>query len=50
MSILPKKFCNMHIALRNMHIAIESILPLTYGMVEKERAPPPKNVERVIYE
>ena len=30
MSILPKKFCNMHIARRNMHIAIESILPLTY--------------------
>ena len=29
-SILPKNFCNMHIARRNMHIAIESILPLTY--------------------
>ena len=29
MSILPKKFCNMHIARHNMHIAIESILPLT---------------------
>jgi hypothetical protein len=29
MSILPKKICNMHIASRNMHIAIESILPLT---------------------
>jgi hypothetical protein len=29
-SILPKIFCNMHIARRNMHIAIESILPLTY--------------------
>jgi len=34
-SILHKNFCNMHIARRNMHIAIESILPLTYyvGMV-----------------
>jgi len=30
MSILPKNFCNMHIARRNMHIVIESILPLTY--------------------
>ena len=30
MSILPKNFCNMHIARRNMHIAIESILPLTH--------------------
>ena len=30
MSILHKNFCNMHIARRNMHIAIESILPLTY--------------------
>jgi hypothetical protein len=30
MSILPKKVCNMHIARRNMHIAIESILPLTH--------------------
>ena len=30
MSILPKNFCNMHIARCNMHIAIESILPLTY--------------------
>ena len=29
MSILPKKFCNMHIVHCNMHIAIESILPLT---------------------
>jgi len=29
MSILPKKFCNMHIAHCNMHIAKESILPLT---------------------
>ncbi len=29
MSILPKNFCNMHIARRKMHIAIESILPLT---------------------
>jgi hypothetical protein len=28
-SILPKNFYNMHIARRNMHIAIESILPLT---------------------
>ena len=28
-SILPKNFCNMHIAHRNMHIAVESILPLT---------------------
>jgi hypothetical protein len=26
MSILPKNFCNMHIARRNMHIAIESII------------------------
>jgi len=26
MSILPKNFCNVHIARRNMHIAIESIL------------------------
>jgi len=31
MSILPKNFCNMYIARRNMHIAIEFILPLTYG-------------------
>ncbi len=30
MSILTKNFCNMHIAHRNMHIAIESILPLSY--------------------
>ncbi len=30
MSILHKNFCNMHIARRNMHIAIESILPLTH--------------------
>jgi hypothetical protein len=29
-TILPKIFCNMHIAHCNMHIAIESILPLTY--------------------
>ncbi len=29
-TILPKIFCNMHIARCNMHIAIESILPLTY--------------------
>ena len=29
-SILPKNLCNMHIARRNMHIVIESILPLTY--------------------
>ncbi len=29
MSILRKKICNMHIACRNMHIAIESILRLT---------------------
>ncbi len=28
---LPKIFCNMHIARRNMHIVIESILPLIYG-------------------
>ena len=28
-TILPRNFCNMHIAHRNMHIAIESILPLT---------------------
>jgi len=27
-SILHKSLCNMHIARRNMHIAIESILPL----------------------
>jgi hypothetical protein len=33
MSILPKNFCNMHIARRNMHIAIESILPLTHVRV-----------------
>ena len=31
MSILPKKICNMHIACHNMHIAIESILPLTHA-------------------
>jgi len=31
MSILPKNFCNMHIARRNMHIVIESILPLQYS-------------------
>jgi len=30
-SILPKNFCNMYIACCNMHIAIESILPLTYA-------------------
>jgi len=30
-SILPKNFCNMHIARCNMHIAIESILPLTHA-------------------
>jgi len=30
MSMLPKNFCNMHIARCNMHIAIESILPQTY--------------------
>jgi hypothetical protein len=29
-SILPKNFCNVHITCRNMHIAIESILPLTH--------------------
>jgi hypothetical protein len=29
-TILPKIFCNMHIARCNMHIAIESILPLTH--------------------
>ncbi len=29
-TILPKIFCNMHIAHRNMHIAIKSILPLTH--------------------
>ena len=28
-SILLKIFCNMHIAHCNMHIAIESILPIT---------------------
>ncbi len=28
-TMLPKIFCNMHIACPNMHIAIESILPLT---------------------
>ena len=33
MSILHKKLCNMHIAHRNMHIAIESILPLTHTRV-----------------
>jgi hypothetical protein len=30
-SILHKNFCNMHIARRNMHIAIKSILPLTHA-------------------
>ena len=30
MSIVPKNFCNMQIVRHNMHIAIESILPLTY--------------------
>ncbi len=29
-TILPKNLCNMHIAHRNMHIAIESILRLTH--------------------
>jgi hypothetical protein len=29
-TILPKKLCNMHIALRNMHIAQVSILRPTY--------------------
>ncbi len=33
-TILPKIFCNMHIARRKMHIAIESILPLTYMQKE----------------
>jgi hypothetical protein len=32
MSILLKNFCNMHIARHNMHIAIESILPLTHTL------------------
>ena len=32
MSILPKNICNMHIARRNMHIAIESILSLTHTL------------------
>ena len=56
MSILHKKFCNMHIACRNMHIAIESILPLTHAQghpplrrhgfikstpLEGQAAPPP---------
>jgi len=56
MSILHKKFCNMHIACHNMHIAIESILPLTHAQghpplrrhgfikstpVEGQAAPPP---------
>ena len=31
MSILHKNFCKMHIAHCNMHILIESILPLTYA-------------------
>ena len=35
MSILPKNFCNMHIARRNMHIAIESILPLPSAQVRE---------------
>jgi hypothetical protein len=39
MSILPKNFCNMHIARRNKHIAIESILPLTYRAVSRGRYP-----------
>jgi len=30
MSILPKNFCDVHIVRRNIHIAIESILPLTH--------------------
>jgi hypothetical protein len=29
-TLLPKIFCNMHIARRNLHIVIESILPLTH--------------------
>jgi hypothetical protein len=29
-SILPKIFCNMHIAHRNMRIGIKSLLPLTH--------------------
>jgi hypothetical protein len=33
MSKLPKNFCNMHIACCNMHIAIESILPLTHVQI-----------------
>ena len=36
MSILHKNFCNMHIARHNMHIAIESILPLTYVCSSKK--------------
>ena len=39
MSILPKNFCNMHIARCNKHIAIESILPLTYRAVSRGRYP-----------
>jgi hypothetical protein len=39
MFILPKNFCNMHIAHCNMHIAIESILPLTHV--------PPAHAQRV---
>ena len=35
MSILPKNFCNMHIARRKMHIAIESILPLPSAQVRE---------------
>jgi hypothetical protein len=36
-TILSKIFCNMHIVRRNMHIAIESILPLTYDAGAREK-------------
>jgi hypothetical protein len=35
-SILHKNFCNMHIARRNMHIVIESILPLKHTWIGYE--------------
>ncbi len=35
--ILPKILCNIHIAHRNMHFAIESILPLTYAHIYHSR-------------
>jgi hypothetical protein len=39
-SILPKIFYNMHIIVRrNMHIAIESILPLTISLLANPDIP-----------